>query len=193
MTLRSGHPREEGETYAALYVLGALPSDEVALFEAHLETGCDQCRQDVQAMEQVSTDLAVSLATTPAAGVRQRLLDSLGQLGSPGQTMNAGRATIRAGSTPWKASGFPGITIRQLHSDRQNGRQTLLVRMAAGASYLPHRHDGLEETFVLEGEITCDGETLSAGDYHRAEAGTQHGAQTTTAGCMVLIISAGAV
>ncbi len=82
---------------------------------------------------------------------------------------------ILAGATPWKQSGFPGITIRALYVDRARGRETMLVRMEAGASYLPHHHEGVEESFVLEGDIACDGETLTAGDYHRAEAGTYHG------------------
>ncbi len=79
--------------------------------------------------------------------------------------------------------------IRRLHLDPAQGRQTILVRMAAGASYFPHRHDAAEESFVLEGDVTADGETLTAGDYHRAAAGSLHGAQTTESGCLLLIIS----
>jgi quercetin dioxygenase-like cupin family protein len=37
--------------------------------------------------------------------------------------------------------------------------------------------------------VTADGETLTAGDYHRAAAGSLHGAQTTESGCLLLIIS----
>ena len=65
MTIKPGHPRGDAETYAALYVLGGLSPSDTALFEAHLATGCDECDQEVRAMEHVSSDLALSVATTP--------------------------------------------------------------------------------------------------------------------------------
>jgi len=105
------------------------------------------------------------------------------------ETADTGRSTVRAGATPWEKSGFLGIMIRRLHVDPAQDRQTILVRMEAGASYFPHRHDAAEESFVLEGDVTADGETLTADDYHRAAAGSLHGAQTTESGCLLLIIS----
>ncbi len=192
MTIKPGHPREDAETYAALYVLGSLSPSDAALFEVHLATGCDECDQEDRAIEHVSSDLALSVATTPPREVRERVLNAI-RTSSPSTSSGAGthdRSTILARATPWKQSGFPGITIRPLYVDRARGRETRLVRMEAGASYLPHHHEGVEESFVLEGDIACDGETLTAGDYHRAEAGPYHGVQTTSTGCMLLIISA---
>ena len=206
MTLEPGHSRREGEEQAALYALGALDAAETASFEAHLDEGCAQCRADVRTMQWTASQLAVASATTPPPALRDRLLASrdtpIGPDASrpkargPVQTdptiaeaAYGGHSTIRADATPWEESGFPGIMIRRLHLDPAQGRQTILVRMAAGASYFPHRHDAAEESFVLEGDVTADGETLTAGDYHRAAAGSLHGAQTTESGCLLLIIS----
>jgi anti-sigma factor ChrR (cupin superfamily) len=109
---------------------------------------------------------------------------------SPGEDLaGSGHSTVRAEESPWEATTFPGITLRRLHVDPVGRRMTVLVRMEAGASYVPHRHNGPEESFVLEGTVTSNGQTFSRGDYHRAEAGSVHGVQTTENGCMLLIMS----
>ena len=65
----------------------------------------------------------------------------------------------------------------------------MLVRMAPGASYLPHRHHDTEECFVLDGDLRLHDSVLHTGDYQRAEAGSVHGVQRTEGGCTLLIIS----
>jgi anti-sigma factor ChrR (cupin superfamily) len=61
--------------------------------------------------------------------------------------------------------------------------------MDPGASWLPHRHGGPEQCFVLEGDLH-DGDLLvTAGDFQCAAQGSVHGAQSTTSGCLLLIVS----
>jgi hypothetical protein len=43
--------------------------------------------------------------------------------------------------------------MRLLFVDRDHSRCTALVRMAAGATYSSHVHNGPEECFVLEGDL----------------------------------------
>jgi anti-sigma factor ChrR (cupin superfamily) len=54
-----------------------------------------------------------------------------------------------------------------------------------------HRHYGIEECVVIEGDFHVDGKDLSAGDYHCALLGTVHDRPRTTNGAMVLIVSSG--
>jgi anti-sigma-K factor RskA len=62
---------------AAAYVLGALESDELASFRAHLD-GCAQCRSEVAALQPVVDELPASApaAVAPAA-LRERILTTV--------------------------------------------------------------------------------------------------------------------
>ncbi|OQW30461.1 MAG: hypothetical protein A4C66_01045 [Nitrospira sp. HN-bin3] len=83
----------------------------------------------------------------------------------------------------------PGVKAKVLSLDQISGRVTSLVRFAPGTSYAPHRHAAAEELFVLEGGCLCAGRELKVGDYHRAEAGTEHHDTSTDDGCLLLVIS----
>jgi anti-sigma factor ChrR (cupin superfamily) len=65
----------------------------------------------------------------------------------------------------------------------------MLVRMDPGSSYPGHLHAGVEECFVLEGELRVGEEVLRRGDYQRADEGSEHGIQWTEKGCLLLIVS----
>jgi anti-sigma factor ChrR (cupin superfamily) len=64
----------------------------------------------------------------------------------------------------------------------------MLVRLAPGAAYPPHRHGGVEELYLLDGELMIDDKKLYPGDYNRAEAGTadQHVWSETGCTCVLL-------
>jgi len=54
----------------------------------------------------------------------------------------------------------------------EEDRVSMLVRLAPGAAYPPHRHAGIEELYLLDGELMIDDKTLHPGDYNRALPGT---------------------
>jgi quercetin dioxygenase-like cupin family protein len=83
----------------------------------------------------------------------------------------------------------PGVVAKVLSYDSISRRATSLVRIAPGISYAPHRHATAEELFVLEGGCFCGGRELKVGDYHRAEAGTEHHDTSSDDGCLLLVIS----
>jgi quercetin dioxygenase-like cupin family protein len=83
----------------------------------------------------------------------------------------------------------PGVVAKLLSYDSVSRRTTALVRIAPGTRYAPHRHAAAEELFVLEGGCLCAGRELKAGDYHRAEAGTEHHDTSSDDGCLLLVIS----
>jgi anti-sigma factor ChrR (cupin superfamily) len=59
--------------------------------------------------------------------------------------------------------------------------------MVAGSTAPGHHHDHIEELYVLEGDCYCAGQCLHAGDYHRAEGGSTHGATFTEHGCLMIV------
>jgi quercetin dioxygenase-like cupin family protein len=83
----------------------------------------------------------------------------------------------------------PGVKAKVLALDMVSRRVTTLLRIAPGTSYAPHRHTEAEELFVLEGGCLCGGRELKVGDYHRAEAGTEHHDTSSDDGCLLLVIS----
>ena len=81
-----------------------------------------------------------------------------------------------------------GISCQLLATDTEKDRVSLLVRLAPGAAYPPHRHAGVEELYLLDGELVIDDKTLHPGDYSRAEPGTgdQHVWSETGCTCVLL-------
>lgn len=82
----------------------------------------------------------------------------------------------------------PGISCNLLATDAEKDRVSMLVRLAPGAAYPPHRHSGVEELYLLDGKLMIDDKTLYAGDYNRAEPGTgdQHVWSDTGCTCVLL-------
>lgn len=89
--------------------------------------------------------------------------------------------------TWWKVA--PGVMAKLLSFDPVSRRTTTLLRFLPGTSYAPHRHTAVEELLVLEGGCSIAGREMTVGDYHRAEAGTEHYDTSTDDGCLLLAIS----
>lgn len=71
--------------------------------------------------------------------------------------------------------------------DENTGRGSYMLVMAPGASSRPHRHEGAEEFYVLEGELVdFDGHVYRAGDFVRLDRGTAH-TSLSLAGCKLLV------
>src|SRR5262245_59556746 len=83
----------------------------------------------------------------------------------------------------------PGISCIQLTLEEQKGIVTMLVRLAPGADYPPHRHSDVEELFLLDGELCIDDRILQPGDYSRATAGTTDRRVWSETGCTCLLIT----
>src|SRR5204862_3254229 len=50
----------------------------------------------------------------------------------------------------------PGISCKLLATDTEKDRVSMLVRLAPGVAYPPHRHAGVEELYLLHGELMID-------------------------------------
>lgn len=101
-----------------------------------------------------------------------------------------GLTTVAADRSDWQESAIAGIRTRRLAVDPERRSVTMLIEMAPGTSYPAHRHGGVEECFVIAGDLRVgDRETLRTGDYQRAEAGSEHPVQSTEGGCTLLLVS----
>jgi len=88
----------------------------------------------------------------------------------------------------------PGLAYKILARDLENERVSMLVRLAPGAAYPPHIHVGVEELYLLDGELFIEDRKLYPGAYNRAEAGTGDQRVWSETGCTcVLLTSTGDV
>jgi anti-sigma factor ChrR (cupin superfamily) len=86
----------------------------------------------------------------------------------------------------------PGISCKLLSTDEEQNRVTMLVRLSPGAEYPPHTHAGVEELYMLEGELLVNDKTLYPGDYLKSEPGTADRRVWSATGCTgVLLTSPG--
>lgn len=198
---------------AALYALGALEAEEARAFEAHMEEGCDACKSELREFESVvgSLGLAAPEAEPPSAA-RERLLERLAAGGeSKGSVANAadtseskasagaqgdpprspcgeGFLVVRAGEGRWLPTGDAGVSFKPLYTDHERGTFTTLVRMDAGASIPAHRHLGVEQCLVIEGDLRAGGVEMYAGDFNCSLPGSVHEEIATTGGALFLIV-----
>jgi anti-sigma factor ChrR (cupin superfamily) len=200
---------------SALHALGGLQPAESEAYQAHLG-GCGPCRAELEqaraAVAEVDLalareDLARGRAAAPAGAVRERLLQRAAAEGAPGLDRTwrrwgarepsgassadfaPGLYAVAAGAGQWESIGIEGIAVKHLATDPGRRFVSMLVRMAPGTAYPPHRHAGDEECFVVAGEIDVGGAKLRAGDYQKASAGSVHGVQATETGCLLFIVS----
>jgi anti-sigma factor ChrR (cupin superfamily) len=168
---------EELRDLASTYALGIGETIETREFEQHLP-GCAVCEAEVRAMRGVTAQLAHEAPLIrPAPRLKTALLAKLA----------AEHRVVRAAEQAWETP-FPGIEIRRLFIDKVTGTVTTLLRAAAGAVYPAHRHGGLEQVFVINGDLIFDDHTLETGDYEASREATEHSSITTKDGCLALIV-----
>ena len=191
--MKSLHSIDEARDRAALYVVGALRGEEEREFAEHLKQGCEVCAAEVKAFSNVTDELAAAVPPeAPSAKLRERVLD---KIASEVRARNSatidknGMRFMLSNLMPWEETATKGIETKVLFRDAAHGMVTVLVRMAPGTSSRHHRHVAVEESYVLEGDVTISGVEMKRGDYCRAEPGTVHTGISTRGGCQFITIA----
>ena len=174
---------------AALDAAGALDEKSRRPFVARLaEASHEERRAVADVYDAAAVVLISSLALEPAmAGpsdtVKQRLMERLGTV--------RGFFSIRADEGEWRAV-MPGVDAKLLRLDMERQTATLLARIGPGVVYPGHHHSGPEECYVISGDVIIQGQHLHAGDFHHADAGSEHEPLTSLHGGEVLLVVAAA-
>jgi quercetin dioxygenase-like cupin family protein len=171
---------EDLETLALADAIGALDADEQRDLHARLAA----LPPDVQSHVANLYDINVSIASAeqqvdPPPHVRTQLM---ARLSVPSHY------TVTSDEGGWQPTSLPGITTKVLAIDRARGLVTMLVRGEAGAVYPSHHHTAPEECYVIRGTVRVEGRVLHAGDFHHADADSDHGDLVTPDGAEVLIV-----
>ena len=171
---------------ACAHAVRALPAHEVAGIETHLSS-CADCRRELESLAPVLAAF-ISWPTDllrPAPALQSRLADRI-----------AAETGMQAGlpETPsWSGGEWDnvatGISCYLLATDEDKRLVSMLVRLAPGGEYPPHRHAGVEELHLLDGELWIDERKLYSGDYNRAEPGTADHRVWSETGCTCVLIT----
>jgi hypothetical protein len=169
-----------------LYALQVLPASEVPAVEAHIAT-CSDCGQELETLRP-TIDSLVSWPVDvlrPSASLWGRLAQRI--------AAETGDEALLAAPHEWTDPEWeevaPGISCKLLATDTERDRVSMLVRLAPGVDYPPHRHAGVEELHLLDGELVVNDKKLYPGDYIRAEAGSADARVWSETGCTCVLIT----
>jgi quercetin dioxygenase-like cupin family protein len=169
-----------------LHALQALPSSEIATVEAQI-AACAGCQQELNALRPI----VGSLVAWPTDILRPpcSLWDRLARrIAADTGTQPVPAPPPQRAEAEWEDVA-PGISCKLLATDTENNRVSMLVRLAPGTDYPPHRHAGIEELHLLHGELMIDDRKLYPGDYNRAEPGTMDRRVWSETGCTCVLIT----
>ncbi len=185
MTASRSHDERHVER-VALYALRALPADEIVAVEAGI-AACAGCRRELESLGPVVGSLVLwpTDVLRPPTPLWDRLADRI--------AAETGQTPVPAPPRPpaeaeWREVA-PGISVKLLTTDDDDHRVTLLVRLAPGTDYPPHRHAGSEELYLLDGELMINDRTLHPGDFSRAERGSVDRRIRSETGCTCVLIT----
>lgn len=169
------------------YALGLTRDAERRDVTARLASDAN-LRSEIEAWQKALAELdgvpASMIEEAPPAELFDNILNRIDAEG----LQLPGTRTKRAGAAKWREVA-PGVMSRVLHVDRANNRQSLLLKMQAGAIYYPHSHDADEESFIVEGDLWFGDLELGAGDYHVASASSRHPTGRSVGGCIVHVVT----
>ncbi len=178
------------EELAAAYALGSLDETERAEVERRLAAGEVALQKAVATYSGTTSQLFFAAEPRPPrAGVKEALMSKINAAATPAPNEGINPFFfLRAQEGEWQTT-TEGISKKILFEDRTLKRTTMLLRMEPGSCFPEHSHDGAEELYVLEGHCICAGQLIGPGDFHRAEAHSDHVPTTTKNGCLMLVIS----
>ena len=169
-----------------LHALKALPSSEIPILEAHLAV-CAECRQEMETLRPIVGAL-VSWPTDvlrPVGSLWERLASRIAAETGQEPVVPA----LQQRTEPDWEEAAPGLSYKLLAADTERDHVSMLVRLAPGANYPPHIHAGVEELYLLDGELWIDDKRLYPGDYNRAESGTGDQRIWSETGCTCVLLT----
>ncbi len=186
MNSKSGQHDPEHLDLVFLYALGVLPSSEMPVVEAHISS-CADCQQEMKTLRPV-----VGLFVSWPTDVLRPSVSLWGPLAQRIAEETGKEPVLPPLQLPAKSEWeevAPGISCKLLATDTEKNCVSMLVRLAPGTNYPPHRHAGVEELHLLHGELMVDDKKLYSGDYIRSEADSVDHRVWSETGCTCVLIT----
>jgi anti-sigma factor ChrR (cupin superfamily) len=177
---------------AILYAMGSLTGAELDDFERLLASGDPEATAEVERLQNAMESVVFAAPIpAPRANLKDRLLAAAAKAKPLGfEEPEPGVHVLRAGNGRWKETGYPGVSVKILHLEKETRMATSILRLEPGAKYPPHHHTQMEQCLVISGDVRLGSKIhIYAGDYEKAFPGTDHEFLTSDTGCELLIIS----
>ncbi|HTL17525.1 MAG TPA: cupin domain-containing protein [Patescibacteria group bacterium] len=180
---------EQQKDLAIRCAMDELNPSEQRSFRSDLDRNAD-LRDFLQSVQQA---LAAIARTVPQVAPPQSLKEKiLGRIGNQHTRLPAttpvGLRFIADNETGWKPLPIQGAFIKLLSLQSDRGYAVLLGKLDAGARYPAHINVGPEDFYVLTGDLHIGERRLGPGDFHHADAGSQHQENFSVAGCTLLAV-----
>jgi anti-sigma factor ChrR (cupin superfamily) len=98
-----------------------------------------------------------------------------------------GSVYVKPQDIAWSPTQFEGISIKVLYEDKEKGEMTCLLKWEPGATLPMHKHQAIEQSWVLEGSFSDHDGTCRAGEYVWRKVGSFH-ATHSDEGAVILAI-----
>jgi ChrR Cupin-like domain len=168
------------------YAARALAASDIAAAESHIAS-CPDCRRELEILRPVF-DRFVSWPTDvlrPTTSLQERLAQRIAE--------ETGKPPVSPPTPRWREPDWeqvaPGIECKLLATDSGRHRVSMLVRLAPGASYPAHTHAGVEELYLLDGELWIDERKLVPGDYNYGAPGEGDERVWSGTGCTCVLVT----
>jgi ChrR Cupin-like domain len=185
--------RIDAPTLAALDALGLVGDAERVELEQALKVS-EELRLELQDLYEVAALLPRALPPdVPSASVRERIV-AHATGAAPRREASALSEALHFVNRDegWQSHPIPGIMVKVLSVDSKTGVATLLIKAAPGTTYPAHHHSGPEGCYVIEGDVFVAGRRIGQGDFHLADADSDHDPLYTETGATVLLVCAAA-
>lgn len=183
---------------APLYVLDLLSESERQWVDQQL-IECPELAEELAEYETAAGSISYSVPIAPMAdnldNLKGRLFESL-EL-TPPQPQPSQNITeegnfppflgVRPQDLQWKPHRVPKVETAVLHADFDKREIVCLLRAEPEMNFPMHRHGGVEEIYMLAGDLTIGDETYGVGDYIRSQPGSTHPPAYSQGGCMFLL------
>lgn len=176
-----------------LSAAGALECPDAAEWARLLSEGNALAWQELSASREAITRalLAGLPVKRPRPGLKAQLLARVARTdgdAAPRSAKPPPFRTQRKDEGDWLSLPFPGIRAKLLSCDLQRNYAWIYAEIGAGVRYPSHHHSAAEELYVLTGDLVVNGTVLHAGDFHHAEADTDHADVASVDGCTALML-----
>jgi anti-sigma factor ChrR (cupin superfamily) len=92
---------------------------------------------------------------------------------------------LKIDTMPWIETS-PGSKMKVLYHDPKTDMLTIITKLEPGAGIPAHKHEDLEQTYVLEGSLVDDEGECTAGNFVIRAKGSRH-APVAPNGCTMLV------
>ena len=179
---------EQQQDLATRCALGELSPTELQAFQAEVRAN-PELGGFLRSLQMAFDGVAQTVPQIePPPDLKQKVLHRLGPQPQPASPVLPGLRFLPGDDKGWKPLPVPGAFIKLLSFQADRGYAVLLGKLDPGTRYPAHINAGPEDFYILTGDLHVGSRVLGPGDFHHADAGSQHTENISVDGCTLLAV-----